>query len=507
MTYVPLADSIGTGVRIGNAEVSSGVGILIRQGIEIISTDNAAVSLPHIVTSLTIDGYLYGRDYGVTLDAILPTAFNYRIMIGEMGVVSSEFSWAFYLGSNSDSDFTGNRINLNNAGSVTSLNSGGAFLFHAEFASLVNSGSIRTTSTGDFYDGAVQFYENTNSYLMNTGLLETTSPGAAPTGATVFADGGSQNLSLVNYGQILSPSLAVYSAVTGTEQVRNFGTIGGDVILSDATASTLLNVGRINGDVSTQAGNDTVVNRGGQIFGTVELGAGNDTFDNRGGSVNGLVSGGDGDDRFIMNALEAEEIVGGLNFDSVDFQGGPGVILALDGSFDSAGAAAQDNISQVERVFGSRTANDRIRGDGLTNQLFGNGGNDRLDGAGGADLIQGGSGTDTLIGGLGSDTFRFIALAEAGDAITDFGAVAGNDDRFQILASAFGGGLVAGVLAAANFQTRADNLAQDGTDRFVFRTTDHTLWFDADGTGAGAAVMLADLQTGAVVTAADIFLI
>ncbi|MGB4828341.1 MAG: flagellar biosynthesis protein FlgM, partial [Paracoccaceae bacterium] len=60
---------------------------------------------------------------------------------------------------------------------------------------------------------------------------------------------------------------------------------------------------------------------------------------------------------------------------------------------------------------------------------------------------------------------------------------------------------------ANQFQTRADNNAQDADDRFIFNTTDRTLWFDADGNGAGAAIMVADLQAGAVVTAADILLI
>jgi hypothetical protein len=83
----------------------------------------------------------------------------------------------------------------------------------------------------------------------------------------------------------------------------------------------------------------------------------------------------------------------------------------------------------------------------------------------------------------------------------------GNNDRFQFSASGFGGGLVAGALAANQFQSRADNLAQDADDRFIFRTTDNTLWFDADGNGAGAAVMIADLHVLATVTAADIFII
>ena len=170
-------------------------------------------------------------------------------------------------------------------------------------------------------------------------------------------------------------------------------------------------------------------------------------------------------------------------------------------------AALGDTYFEMENVFGSDIGNDVIRGNGFGNALFGWGGNDSLDGASGNDVLRGGTGIDTLTGGIGNDTFRFSALNECGDLITDFGNVITSDDRFQITAAAFGGGLVAGALAANQFQTRTDNIAQDADDRFIFNTTDRTLWFDADGNGAGAAVMVADLQAGAVVTAADILLI
>jgi Ca2+-binding RTX toxin-like protein len=130
-------------------------------------------------------------------------------------------------------------------------------------------------------------------------------------------------------------------------------------------------------------------------------------------------------------------------------------------------------VTAVERVLGS-AGGDEVRGDAAANQLLGGGGGDALDGAAGADLIRGGQGTDTLTGGLGNDIFRFQTLAECGDVITDFLNLAGDNDKFQILASAFGGGLVAGALAATQFQSRADNVAQDADDRFIFRTTDRS---------------------------------
>lgn len=76
----------------------------------------------------------------------------------------------------------------------------------------------------------------------------------------------------------------------------------------------------------------------------------------------------------------------------------------------------------------------------------------------------------------------------------------GCSDHFQFSASGFGGDLTVGKLAASQLQSRAD-------DRFIFRSTDRTLWFDDDGNGAHAAVQVAELQTGATVTAVDIIIV
>jgi Ca2+-binding RTX toxin-like protein len=149
-----------------------------------------------------------------------------------------------------------------------------------------------------------------------------------------------------------------------------------------------------------------------------------------------------------------------------------------------------------------------LRGNAAVNSLFGAGGEDWLDGAGGNDFLRGGNGSDILTGGAGNDTFAFLAIYEISDTITDFSsAAAGNNDRFQISAASFGGGLVAGALAANQFRSRADNVAQDADDRFIFDTTDQTLWFDVDGNGSAAAVMVAQLQFDATITSLDIVLV
>ena len=72
--------------------------------------------------------------------------------------------------------------------------------------------------------------------------------------------------------------------------------------------------------------------------------------------------------------------------------------------------------------------------------------------------------------------------------------MSGNNDRFRIDASAFGGGLVAGVaLTAARLQSSSASTAGTSDVRFIDDTDDGILRYDADGSAAGAAIVLATL--------------
>ncbi|WP_218013952.1 hypothetical protein, partial [Rubellimicrobium rubrum] len=97
--------------------------------------------------------------------------------------------------------------------------------------------------------------------------------------------------------------------------------------------------------------------------------------------------------------------------------------------------------------------------------------------------------------------FQFASSAEFGDVITDFRSQAGNSDRFEFSAASFG--MAVGTLSASRLQIRADNVAQDGDDRFIFRTTDQTLWYDNNGKDPSGLGLIADLDSGAMVTLSD----
>lgn len=225
----------------------------------------------------------------------------------------------------------------------------------------------------------------------------------------------------------------------------------------------------------------------------------------RGGEVDGTVFGGDGNDTFKPGS-GIELFDGGFGVDTLDFRSTAGVRVYLDGSGPNTGSAEADDYAGIETVLGSARGADVLVGDAANNVLRGYGGADTLSGGNGLDVFYGGAGIDRFIGGLGDDRFIFETLGDCGDVISDFAAVVGNNDRFYFEAAGFGSGLVSGALPAARFQTRADNLAQDANDRFIFRTTDHTLWFDANGNAAGGLTLVADLQAAATVTAADILI-
>jgi len=296
-------------------------------------------------------------------------------------------------------------------------------------------------------------------------------------------------------------------------ELRNFGTISDIVVAvfrSGTENYTLLNVGTIEGGVYSYYAFDVYDSRvdritnSGLMIGDITLGGLDDSYDGRGGRVIGVVYGEDGADTFRPGS-GAETFDGGVGSDLLNFLDTTGIRVYLDSSGANTLTAQGDTYVGIERVNGSQFGSDVLVGDAASNNLRGHGGNDTLSGGGGADYLTGGTGADRTTGGTGNDMFQFHVIGDGGDVITDFAAVAGNNDCFRF-ATTMGGGLVAGALLAGQFQSRTDNLAQDANDRFIFRTTDQTLWFDSNGNGAGGLVLMADLQPGAVVTSADILI-
>jgi Ca2+-binding RTX toxin-like protein len=130
--------------------------------------------------------------------------------------------------------------------------------------------------------------------------------------------------------------------------------------------------------------------------------------------------------------------------------------------------------------------------------LQGGAGNDNLSGGAGFDQLKGGNGKDILTGGTGTDWFIFDVAANATtnrDTVSDFGS---GVDVLQFSRAIFTGLSAAplGALSTDAFWSGVNaNAAHDATDRFIYNTTTGVLYYDADGTGAKAAVQVALIGT------------
>ena len=299
---------------------------------------------------------------------------------------------------------------------------------------------------------------------------------------------------MVNFGSITSQQAWA---------VDLSGVSGGQSLISVSNFGTLIGgTGAYRGSANA----DSLTNRG-TMLGDVEMGTGNDKLDNRGGTIAGAINLGDGDDTMFLGA-SVEVANGGAGIkDAIDVTNGAGGVIDLTNEGLGTDLALGDILTGFERVYGSKSGVDTVYGNTASNLIYTYGGNDVIFADLGADAIYAGRGADTITGGTGNDTFGYQFINEFGDTITDFSSTgSGNDDRFTFRAANIGGGLVAGPLDPTKFQARADNVA-DANDRFIFRTTDTTLWFDVDGAGGVGPVMVGDLQAGATVTASDIILV
>ena len=139
--------------------------------------------------------------------------------------------------------------------------------------------------------------------------------------------------------------------------------------------------------------------------------------------------------------------------------------------------------------------NDTLNGGAGNDTIDGAMGNDSITGGAGADTIIGGLGNDSLTGGAGADSFVFnTALSELTnlDTILDF--VSGTD-KIQLSK----GSIFTALSAITNGQSinanmwleAANHAATSANQRIIHDTVTGGLYYDADGSGAGAAVEIA----------------
>jgi Ca2+-binding RTX toxin-like protein len=196
-----------------------------------------------------------------------------------------------------------------------------------------------------------------------------------------------------------------------------------------------------------------------------------------GGGVDLIVGYGGNDTYFFDNGSDyALESVGG-GYDAIYTSAS--YVLAADMDIEWLSTADNGNTQSISLV-----------GNGAGQCLVGNNGINVLDGAGGI---------DAFIGYGGMDTFRFTTALgpDNVDLILDF---VSQTDKIAI-DDAFFTGLALGQLDPTAFVV--GTAAGDANDRIIYNNVNGQLFFDADGNGAGAAVLFAHLHGAPALAASD----
>ncbi|MDQ6433698.1 calcium-binding protein [Mesorhizobium sp. LHD-90] len=203
----------------------------------------------------------------------------------------------------------------------------------------------------------------------------------------------------------------------------------------------------------------------------------------KGGGGQDILRGLQGNDTYYVydSATEVVEAMFGGNLDRVT--------AAVDYKL-----AADAEIEMMTTNGSLGTSGIDLTGNGFIQEMIGNAGDNRLEGRGGADTLRGLGGKDTFV----FNTKFGVDNADAA-LILDFNAA---DDRI-LLSDAIFTELTPGTLSAAAFRANTTGQAQDATDRIIYETDTGSVYYDADGNGAGAGILFVGLVGMPAITNAD----
>jgi Ca2+-binding RTX toxin-like protein len=144
-------------------------------------------------------------------------------------------------------------------------------------------------------------------------------------------------------------------------------------------------------------------------------------------------------------------------------------------------------------------------GSAASDHLIGGSGNDTFMGSAGNDTLVGGWGNDVLSGGSGSDTFIFkdrLSKTSNVDRIADYDKSQDNLQLDNKYMTKLGG---SGRLSGSKFVLGSKAL--DGNDHLIYDRSTGKLYYDADGSGAGAQVLIAHFANKAALLYSEVTVI
>lgn len=296
---------------------------------------------------------------------------------------------------------------------------------------------------------------------------------------------------------------ALNNTITGNTGANTIiGGLGNDILnggvgidtlsYASATAGVTVNLGLAVQQNTVNAGLDTLSN-----FENLTGSNFNDTLTGNTGAnvINGglgvdSMTGGNGNDTYVVDNI-GDTVVEGIGLGTDNIQSSVTYTLAT-------------NVENLT-LTGALAINGS--GNGLSNVITGNNAANTLNGGIGVDTLFGKAGNDILTGGAGADSFVFdtaLNAATNNDTITDFSVV---DDTIRLENAIFNNFTTPGALAAGSFVSGAGAIALDSNDFLVYNTTDGSLYYDADGSGAGARVEIVSLTGIPALTAADFVIV
>jgi Ca2+-binding RTX toxin-like protein len=310
----------------------------------------------------------------------------------------------------------------------------------------------------------------------------------------LFGDGGNDTL----IGGEGNDSL---SGQDGADDM--IGGNGSDTYIVESLTDVVSEVGT-SGTDTIRVGIDYNLSDSTRVKGNVEnlILTGTGDIDGDGNALNNLLVGNSGDNR-LFGGVGADTMRGQQGDDTYFVDNtGDRVDESVQGSgsdtvrstitFNLSGTQVSGNVENVDLI---GNANINAVGNGLNNFIDGNGGRNDLMGLGG---------NDQLSGGAGADTFVFNAALNAAtnvDTITDFNVA---DDTIR-LENAFMTALSTGQLQAEAFHIGL--AAADASDRIIYNAGSGSLSYDADGSGAGTAILFAEVDQFLSLTAADFLIV
>jgi Ca2+-binding RTX toxin-like protein len=378
---------------------------------------------------------------------------------------------------------------------------------------VIKSGNLQVNTAEKFPLTLAAGYANQLTLnLADTSKASTVNLNGTVAGATIVDLNSAANVNIVvKADSVLKNSDATVETIkSGALAGNNNFVISGDKNLTIDGKITVSNPATDRLDATDFTGKLTLNLGAGSNITQIVGGKSDDTFTLTAAvdQINGVaLNGNDGNDTLTVKVGATPAAINGVtNVETIIFkQAAANTTITTVDTLVASGATLTVDASSFTTKTLTFNGNNENNG---SFKITGGAAADALTGGAGADTLTGGGGLDNLTGGGGNDQFVLNKAATGnGVTITDFTAVANNNDVFALSNAAFAGAPAVGATLAVSAVAGATNSAntilvdtfalltadQTATSnvRFGYDTTGKQLFYDADGNFSAGTVLIA----------------